>query len=211
MNAEEVKQRKQVTKTEKSFLDELRKKYIAHCDHQDSAPDHNDVNPITTKRTLTDSADTDSPSDKLESIPNLSNKRIRTRTHHIGTSGFKICAPSHVHIESVYVHKKGKTQLSEYERENIAMRERIKVLEAIIDDRNELNQKLTVLRDNNFQTVDQEGLLAMKTIEDVKRELRKALGLDPSDKTFDKTKFKVQSDKSKTIGGAAKLIDWSRR
>ena len=48
----------------------------------------------------------------------------------------------------------------------------------------------------------------MKTIEDVKRELRKALGLDPLDKTFDKTKFKVQSDKSKTIGGAAKLIDW---
>ena len=48
----------------------------------------------------------------------------------------------------------------------------------------------------------------MKTVEDVKRELRKALGLDPSDKTFDKTKFKVQSDKSKMIGGAAKLIDW---
>ena len=55
-----------------------------------------------------------------------------------------------------------------------------------------------------------EGLLAMKTIEDVKRELRKALGLDPLDKTFDKTKFKVQSDKSKTIGGAAKLIDWKK-
>ena len=63
----------------------------------------------------------------------------------------------------------------------------------------------------NLRTLDREGLLVMKTIEDVKRELRKALGLDPSDKTFDKTKFKVQSDKSKTIGGAAKLIDWSRR
>ena len=33
-----------------------------------------------------------------------------------------------------------------------------------------------------------EGLLAMKMIEDVKRELRKALGLDLSDKTFDKMK-----------------------
>ena len=53
VNAEEVKQRKQLTNTEKSFLNELRKKYITHCDHQDSAPDGNDVNPIT-KRTLTD-------------------------------------------------------------------------------------------------------------------------------------------------------------
>ena len=61
----------------------------------------------------------------------------------------------------------------------------------------------------NFRTLDRIRLLAMKRIEDVKRELRKALGLDPSDKTFDKTKFKVQSDKSKTIGGAAKLIGWT--
>ena len=61
----------------------------------------------------------------------------------------------------------------------------------------------------NFWTLDRVRLLAMKMIEDVKRELRKALGLDLSDKTFDKTKFKVQSNKSKTIGGAAKLIGWT--
>ena len=64
----------------------------------------------------------------------------------------------------------------------------------------------------NFQTLDREGLLAMEMIEDVKRELRKALRLGLSDKTLlDKTKFKVQSVKSKTIGGAAKLIDWKER
>ena len=61
----------------------------------------------------------------------------------------------------------------------------------------------------NFRTLDRVSLMAMKKIEDVKRELRKALGLDPLDKTFDKTKFKVQSDKSKSIGGAAKLIGWT--
>ena len=60
----------------------------------------------------------------------------------------------------------------------------------------------------NFRTLDWVRLLAMKRIEDVKRELRKALGLDPLNKSFDKTKFKVQSDKSKTIGGAEKLIGW---
>ena len=57
----------------------------------------------------------------------------------------------------------------------------------------------------NFRTIDRVRLLTMKQIEDVKRELRKALGLDPLDKTFDRTKFKVQSDKSKSIGGAAKF------
>ena len=90
VNAKEVKQRKQLTKTEKSFLDKLRKKCITHCDHQDSAPEDNDVNPITVKRTLTDSANTDLSSDTLETILNLSNKQIRT--HHVGMSGFKICA-----------------------------------------------------------------------------------------------------------------------
>ena len=160
VNAKEVKQRKQLTKTEKSFLDKLRMKCITHCDHQDSAPEDNDVNPITVKRTLTDLANTDLSSDTLETIPNLSNKRIRT--HHVGTSGFKICAPSHVHIESVYIHKQAKTQLSEYERENIAMREQIKVLEAIIDDRNVLYQKLTVLHDN-AQKLNKE--MALKSID----------------------------------------------
>ena len=61
VNAEEVKHRKQLTNTEKLFLNELGKKYItAHCDHQqDSAPaDNNDDNPIM-RRTLTDTVNAD--------------------------------------------------------------------------------------------------------------------------------------------------------
>ena len=85
VNGEQVKRRKQLTDAEKSYLNKLRKKYITHCDHQDSAPDDNDVNPITMKRTLTDTTtNTDLSSDSLETIPNLSNKRMRT--HHVGTS-----------------------------------------------------------------------------------------------------------------------------
>ena len=63
-------------------------------------------NPIRKRTLLTaDTANTgDKSSDQLATIPKHSNKQMLT--HHVGsTSGFKICAPSHVHIESVYVHK----------------------------------------------------------------------------------------------------------
>ena len=48
----------------------------------------------------------------------------------------------------------------------------------------------------------------MNNIEDVKRELRKALGQpDDSERSFDNTiHFKVKLEKSKVIGGAAKLL-----
>ena len=50
--------------------------------------------------------------------------------------------------------------------------------------------------------------MTLKNIEEVKRELRKALGLpDASDGSFDNTTyFKVQSYKSKAIGGLVKLL-----
>ena len=48
------------------------------------------------------------------------------------------------------------------------------------------------------------------TIEEVKRELRKVLGLNPLDRSMDSsTMFKIQSEKLKTIRGAGKLISWS--
>ncbi len=61
----------------------------------------------------------------------------------------------------------------------------------------------------NFRTLDGVRMLAMKRIEDVKRELRTALGQDPLDRSLDRTKFKVQSNKTKSIGGASKLIAWT--
>ena len=53
--------------------------------------------------------------------------------------------------------------------------------------------------------------MTLKNIEYIKRELRKALGRpDASDISFDNTThFKVQSDESKSIGGAAKLLVWA--
>ena len=50
----------------------------------------------------------------------------------------------------------------------------------------------------------------METIEEVKRELRKVLGLNPLDRLMDSsTMFKIQSEKLNAIGGARKLISWS--
>ena len=53
--------------------------------------------------------------------------------------------------------------------------------------------------------------MTLKNIGDVKRELRKVLGRpDASDRHFDNTThFKVQSDKSKAIGVAVKLLVWA--
>ena len=46
-------------------------------------------------------------------------------------------------------------------------------------------------------------------IEVVKRELRKVLVLNPLDRSMDSsTMFKIQSEKSKAIGGAGKMISW---
>ena len=54
-------------------------------------------------------------------------------------------------------------------------------------------------------------LITSKKIEDIKREIRKTLGQpNASDRSFDNTThFKVQSEKSKAIGGAAKLLVWT--
>ena len=53
-------------------------------------------------------------------------------------------------------------------------------------------------------------LKELGTIEEVKRELRKVLGLNPLDRSMDSiTMFKIQSEKSKAIGGAGKLIAWT--
>ena len=47
----------------------------------------------------------------------------------------------------------------------------------------------------------------LETIEEVKREFRKILGLNPLDRSMDSsTMFKIQSKKSKAIRGAGKLI-----
>ena len=47
-------------------------------------------------------------------------------------------------------------------------------------------------------------------IEEVKRELRKVLSLNPLDRLMDSsTMFKIQSKKSKAIRGAGKLISWN--
>ena len=53
--------------------------------------------------------------------------------------------------------------------------------------------------------------MTLKKIEDVKRELGKALGRPgASDGSFDDTKnFQVQSEISKAIGGAEKLLVWT--
>ena len=53
--------------------------------------------------------------------------------------------------------------------------------------------------------------MTLKKIEDVKRKISKALGRpDASDRIFDNTThFRVQSEKSKSIGGAAKLLVWT--
>ena len=48
------------------------------------------------------------------------------------------------------------------------------------------------------------------TIEEVNWELRKVLGLNPLDRSMDSsTMFKIQSEKSKAIRGAGKLIAWN--
>ena len=54
-------------------------------------------------------------------------------------------------------------------------------------------------------------LMTLKKIEDVKIKLRKALGRpDSSGRSFDNTiHFKVQSEKSKAIGGSKKLLVWN--
>ncbi len=60
------------------------------------------------------------------------------------------------------------------------------------------------------RTRDRFELMQLKKIEEVKSVLREALGLDAHDRTQDaSTKVKIQSDKSKAIGGAGKLISWS--
>ena len=190
-----VNKREELNKEDYAYLNVLRKKF---CDvllqlnvHDDDdnvqAADTTSI-PIR-KRTLTDTANTDLSSDKLETIPNLSNKRICT--HHVGTSGFKICAPSHVHIESVYVHKQGKPQLSEYKRENIAMRERIKVLEAIIDDRNVLNKKLTVLRDNAQKLNDEMARKSIDLAKSISASLSTQSALDVITSKLSKTEQRV--------------------
>ena len=53
--------------------------------------------------------------------------------------------------------------------------------------------------------------MTLEKIEYFKIEIRKALGLpDASDRSFDNTThFKVQSEKSKSIGGASKLLIWT--
>jgi len=59
-------------------------------------------------------------------------------------------------------------------------------------------------------TRDRIELLQLEKIEEVKRELRKVLGLDPLDRSMDgSTVFKIQSEKSKAIGGVGKLISWN--
>ena len=59
-------------------------------------------------------------------------------------------------------------------------------------------------------THDRIELLQLEKIEEVKRELRKVLGLDPLDRSMDgSTVFKIQSEKSKAIGGVGKLISWN--
>ena len=59
-------------------------------------------------------------------------------------------------------------------------------------------------------THDRIELLQLEKIEEVKRELRKVLGLNPLDRSMDSsTMFKIQSEKSKVIGGAGKLISWN--
>ena len=57
----------------------------------------------------------------------------------------------------------------------------------------------------------QTTLMTLNNIEDVKRELRKALGrTHPSYRRFDNTThFKEQSEKSKAIGRASKLLIWT--
>ena len=54
-------------------------------------------------------------------------------------------------------------------------------------------------------------IMTLKKIEYVKREPKKAIVRpDASDRSFDNTThFKVQSEKSKAIGGAAKLLVWT--
>ena len=59
-------------------------------------------------------------------------------------------------------------------------------------------------------THDRIELLQLEKIEEVKRELRKVLGLDPLDRSMDGyTVFKIQSEKLKAIRGAGKLISWN--
>ena len=59
-------------------------------------------------------------------------------------------------------------------------------------------------------THDRIELLQLEKIEEVKRELRKVLGLNPLDRSMDgSTVFKIQSEKLKAIGGVGKLISWN--
>ena len=53
--------------------------------------------------------------------------------------------------------------------------------------------------------------MTLKNIEDVKREIRKALGRpDAAYRIFDNNKkFRVQLEKTKEIGGAAKVLVWN--
>ena len=53
-------------------------------------------------------------------------------------------------------------------------------------------------------------LQQLETIEEVKRELRKVIGLNHLDRSMDSsTMFEIKSEKLKAIGGAERLISWS--
>ena len=70
--AEQVKQRKQLTDAEKSYLNELRLKYFTHCNMKDDPVDNDNAD---------DADNNDGTSNKRRSVETLMNKRENDRNH----------------------------------------------------------------------------------------------------------------------------------
>ena len=143
-----------LTVADKLFLDELREKYIRHCNINDDASDRNDC---ASKKRCSASLHINAVEQEEEvqqSLVTSHSKNKRMRTYHVGTSKFAVNVPRQVHVQSVYSHTQLLSRLDTFEAENKKMRERIHELEAVHENETNKIEKLTLELGNAQITID---------------------------------------------------------
>ena len=106
---------KKLTVPEKLYLNELREKYIQHCNINDDAADRNDC---ASKKRCSVSPDRNADEQEEEiqqSLVASHSKNKRMRTYHVGTSKFAVNVPRQVHVQSVYSHTQLLSRLHTFE------------------------------------------------------------------------------------------------
>ena len=160
-----------LTVADKLFLDELREKYIRHCNINDDASDGNDC---ASKKRCSASLHINAVEQEEEvqqSLVTSHSKNKRMRTYHVGTSKFAVNVPRQVHVQSVYSHTQLLSRLDTFEAENKKMRERIHELEAIHENETNKIEKLTLELGDAQITID--------SLESKTNELKRNLACDP--------------------------------